>query len=696
VKEKNNLNLMQKYFVLVWLIFFINLNALAQDKESESIKLKLQTATQKEKVSLYLKLSDLAESYDERIGYCERAINIANELKDIELQANANFTIGIYYYTEGKYIDAERCFLESLGYYKKRNDTKSVAKTYYWLATTCRYWGKFYNAVKYAKLGLDLSERLKWAEGIIDATLVTGNIYQAWGDQEQAEIYFTKVLDKLKGREENLSFGFALQGKGNVLFSRGEIDSAKIFYEKSQKVFINIKSKFGHAMALKEISRYYIFKKDYKKAESNLIQALSLVKEIKNKRGLYEVYILEGDLYLKKGNFSRAVELYLAGQNLANQMGLSDEIAENYKTISKLYESKKDNTKALKYFKLYSNFKDSATSLSSSERITEIITTTDAEKKEKESQNLKKENELKKSETSRSYILISAIVIVLILLVSLVFIVLKEFKLRQHHLKTSEEQKAELNSLQFQLNSNFDYADKIQSSIMPDNAALTIPHFIMFRPNERVGGDFYWFKQIENQLVVAVADCTGHGISGAFMSSLGISFLNYLFIGRKELSCAQILEELRTKVKMSLKQDIFDNKVIDVIEMAICIININTLEMQYAGAKHPLYLISNGELKILEASNNPLGAYLKEKPFENQQVQLKKGDNIYMFSNGYMDQFGGKEGKKFKSTHFRDALLAICESDMETQKHLLEKIFDEWKNSKYDQTDDVLVLGMKI
>jgi serine phosphatase RsbU (regulator of sigma subunit) len=687
---------MQKYFVFVWLIFFINLNALAQDKESERIKLKLQTATQKEKVSLYLKLSDLAVSYDERIGYCERAINIANELKDIELQANANFTIGIYYYTEGKYSDAERSFLESLGYYKKRNDTKAVAKTYYWLATTCRYWGKYYNAVKYAKLDLELSERIKWSDGMIDAVLVSGNIYQAWGDQEQAEIYFAKVLDKLKGKEENLSLGFAFLGNGNVLFSRGEIDSARIFYDKSQKIFIKIKSKFGHAMALKEISRYYIFKKDYKKAESNLIQALSLVKEINNKRGLYEVYILEGDLYLKKGNFSRAVELYLAGQKLANKMGLSDEIAENYKTISKLYESKKDNAKALKYFKLYSKTKDSAASISSSERITDIITTTDSEKKEKESLYLKSETELKKSKTSRNYILISAIVIVVILLAALAFIVLREFKLRQHHLSTTEEQKAELNSMQFQLNSNFDYASKIQPAIMPETSALTIPHFIMFRPSEKVGGDFYWFKQIENQLVVAVADCTGHGVSGAFMTSLGISLLNNSFINRKEFDCAQILKELRNKVKISLNQDIFDDKVIDVIEMGICIINLKTLEMQFAGAKHPLYLISKGELKILEASNNPLGAYLKEKPFENQNVQLKEGDNIYMFSNGYMDQFGGKDGKKFKSTHFRDALMAICDSDMETQKHLLEKIFDEWKNSKYEQTDDVLVLGMKI
>jgi serine phosphatase RsbU (regulator of sigma subunit) len=130
--------------------------------------------------------------------------------------------------------------------------------------------------------------------------------------------------------------------------------------------------------------------------------------------------------------------------------------------------------------------------------------------------------------------------------------------------------------------------------------------------------------------------------------------------------------------------------------MAICIVNTDTLQAQFAGANLPLYLIRKGDLQIFKGTNNPVGVYLREKPFESKQVQLQKGDNLYLFTNGYMDQFGGSNGGKFKITHFRDALLAISETEMIAQKKVLENIFEEWKNSKYEQTDDVLVMGIKI
>jgi serine phosphatase RsbU (regulator of sigma subunit) len=687
---------MCKYILIALFLVIAVANVSAQDEQSEKLKLKLQTANQKEKVSLYLKLADLADKNTDRVEYCERAINIANELKDVELQANSYFTLGIYHYTEGNYMDADRSFNESLGFYKKRNDTKSVAKAYYWLATTNRYWGKFNNAIGYAKLCLDLNERTKSPEGIIDANLIYGNIYQTWGDQNQAEVYYNKVLEQSKKKDETLAYGMALLGKGNVCFTRGNIDSAKTFYDNSKQIFVKINSKFGQAMSLREIARYYIFKKDYKKAEADINQSLGILKDINNKRGIYELYILKGDLYFKKAQHSRAVELYLSGQKIATQMGLSEEIAENYRTLSKLYETKKDNAKALKYYKSYAYIKDSIADINSSEQLLQILSSSDTEKKDKEQLLANTSKQLKSAERKNSIILIASIILGLSLIGGLAYVFLQGRKQMQISSLSSAEQQVKIDNYKSELDQNLEYAGKIQASILPDNSKLELEHFIMNRPCEQVSGDFYWFKRIGNQIIVAVADCTGHNVQGSLMTTLGISMLNVLTADKKVFDCAQMLEDIRGKVKMTLKQDIFDDKFIDVIDMALCIINTDTLKMQFSGANMSLLWITNNELRTLKGTNNPLGAYLKEKPFEEQEVQLKKGDNIYMFTNGYMDQFGGKEGKKFKLTHFKDALMAIYPGDMDTQKELLEKIFDEWKNSKYEQTDDVLVMGIKI
>ena len=687
---------MRKIFIIFWLLGFICVTALSQGKDSENLKLKLQNASPKEKVSLYLKLSGLSESYIDKVNYCKRAISISNELKDIELQANSNFTLGIYHYTEGKYYDAERCFTEALGYYNKRNDVNSMMRAYFWLATTNRFWGKYHIAVKYGKLYLDLSVRTKSDEGINDANLILGNIYQAWGDQKQAASYFDQLLKKLGQNNTSNNMGMALLGKGSVYIAKGKIDSALIFYNNSLKIFEKNENKFGKANILKEIGRYHMLKKDYKNAESALMQSLSLFKSMKNNRGVYDLYILEGELYQKKSNSSRAVELYVAAQKLANEMGLSEELAQNYLIISKLYEQKKDNTKAFKYFKLYSTIKDSVDSITHSEQISELMSNSDTLNKQQGTLLKITEKKLQQTKKSKTIILIVLIILCCGFIAALAYVVFKLQNTAKQTELTQKEQSELIESGKRQMDLTLEYATKAQVALLAEPPAIELPHFVFYRPSENVGGDFYWSKKMGKNLIISVADCTGHGVQGAFMSTMGISFLNSIFAEREKFDCAGILEEIRGKVKTLLNQDIFDDKIIDVIEMALCVINTETLEMQYAGAKLPLYRISNGELEIFDAEHNPLGAFAREKPFKNHNIQLKKDDIIYMFTNGYMDQFGGKDGKKFKITHFRDALLAICRSDMRTQKQLLENIFDEWKNSKYEQTDDVLVMGIKV
>ena len=690
---------MNKYLAFAFLICCLSINTLSQENKKDSLLQKLPSAIQKEKLKILVQLSDLSNDYIESINYSSRALIIANEIKDVNYQANINFNIGVLHYSEGKYMYSDKRFIEALAFFEMINDSSSIAKTYYWLALCNKYWGKYRNAIKYAQLSLDLNEKLKSVKGIVDVTLVFGYIYQAWGNQNQAAVYFHRAIKMLDKKSPDLNLGFAKLGKGNVLLAYSKRDSAKLFFDESYQIFLSLKNIYGQALSLRDLARYYMIIKDYKKAETSLDKSLGLLKSINNKRGISEVMVLKGDLYLKKGNYSRAIELYTAGQKLAIEMELHEEIVKNYKTVSKAYESKKDLPKAMKYYKLYSELKDSVFTKETFEQLSEMQTKYETEKKDKENKVLKIDNELKQSVIERQYILVLSVIIVLGLAVALAIIFFRGREIEKKNNQVLEQQKQEIELSHQKITDSINYASRIQSALLPETSSLkksVKDYFVLYKPRDVVSGDFYWSKQINNKLVMVAADCTGHGVPGAFMSLLGISFLTEILSTTVAPNTIDILEKLRHMIKDSLKQDDSHKTTKDGIDMALCILNTDTLELQFAGANMPMYLIRNGKLEIFKGINNPIGIHLKEKAFENIQIQLLPNDSVYLFSDGFVDQFGGKKSEKFKPTHFRNALLAINQADMATQKQMLEDIFEEWKTKANDQTDDVLVLGFKV
>lgn len=265
------------------------------------------------------------------------------------------------------------------------------------------------------------------------------------------------------------------------------------------------------------------------------------------------------------------------------------------------------------------------------------------------------------------------------------------------------EANTEISKKNKDITASIQYAKKIQTAMFPDDLQISkiLPeHFILFKPRDIVSGDFYWIKEIDNNLIIAAADCTGHGVPGAFVSMLGISYLNEI-VQRKEITQAnQILNELRSQIKYSLKQHGQKDQSKDGMDLAICIIDTKSNLMQYAGAYNPLYLIRkvNGEaeLKVIKADRMPVGFFHgKDKSFTNHEIQLEKGDTIYLFSDGFIDQFGGKNNSKFMSKNFRKLLLEIHEEPMYEQKEILNKTFKDWMKEN-TQIDDVLVVGVRV
>ena len=222
-------------------------------------------------------------------------------------------------------------------------------------------------------------------------------------------------------------------------------------------------------------------------------------------------------------------------------------------------------------------------------------------------------------------------------------------------------------------------------------------HFILWRPRDIVSGDFYWMTSRGDETVVLAADCTGHGVPGAFMSMLGVAFLNEIINRNNVLKANEILDQMREYVIKSLHQTGKEGESKDGMDMALCIINHTSNKLQFAGAYNSAYLIRNKELTEIKADRMPIGYSLKnDQPFTLNNIDLQQGDQFYIYSDGFSDQFGGDDARKFMSKKFKELLLQSCHLPMEEQKQNLLKAHLQWRGTKYEQIDDILVIGIKI
>jgi serine phosphatase RsbU (regulator of sigma subunit)/streptogramin lyase len=262
-------------------------------------------------------------------------------------------------------------------------------------------------------------------------------------------------------------------------------------------------------------------------------------------------------------------------------------------------------------------------------------------------------------------------------------------------------QKEHIEEIHKEVTDSINYARRLQTSSLPDKKFLNeyfSESFILFKPKDIVSGDFYWFAKVRNQIIITVADCTGHGVPGAFMSMLGISLLKEIVVKESITQPDIILNRLRNEIIKALGQTGEAGEQKDGMDISLCSIDTDTLEMKWSGANNPCMIIRNREMIELKADKMPIAIYEKMTGFTLHKTILQKNDLIYMSTDGYHDQFGGDNNKKFMSKHFKDLLLAISEKPMYEQKEFLDRTIEEWKNnyvSKYQQTDDIAVLGIK-
>lgn len=274
-----------------------------------------------------------------------------------------------------------------------------------------------------------------------------------------------------------------------------------------------------------------------------------------------------------------------------------------------------------------------------------------------------------------------------------------EEKVKERTLKI-EKQKEEIEEQKKHIMDSIYYARRIQNAILPSLTMIDThlkDYFILYLPKDIVSGDFYWVQETDDLFMVAAVDCTGHGVPGAFMSIVGFNQLNHAVTVKKARTAGGILDELNKGVITTLNESMSETSIKDGMDMALCVFNFESMKADFAGANNPLVLIRDNKLIRYKGDRFPIGAYdgSESLSFRNNEFDIMKGDCLYLFSDGYADQFGGLESKKFMYKKFEELLLEIHSLPLNDQKETLNKTYLKWKGSN-DQVDDILVIGIKI
>lgn len=303
-----------------------------------------------------------------------------------------------------------------------------------------------------------------------------------------------------------------------------------------------------------------------------------------------------------------------------------------------------------------------------------------------------------KNEVNAKYLKKSLLILAVIIIMSLFFILYaRKILVSEYNNKLILAKKNKIiEAKNRDILDSFHYAQKIQAAILPSELEFEksfVDHFIFYQPKEVVSGDFYWFERVDNEVFIAVADCTGHGVPGSILTIICANALDFVLNTKKVQNTDEILNEVRERVIEFLAKGGYEMN--DGMDIALCKFNTDTLKLQYSGAYNPIYIFSENELEVAKACKQPVGRYFKSKSFEFTEYQLKQGDVFYLFTDGFSDQFGGPKNKKYKYKHFKTLLKSLKDEPLVVQNERIKLAFNEWKGDN-EQVDDVCVIGLKV
>jgi serine phosphatase RsbU (regulator of sigma subunit) len=476
---------------------------------------------------------------------------------------------------------------------------------------------------------------------------------------------------------------------------------AQDFNFKSLKIKEELGDKQGEALCLGAIGSIYMTQNKIKEALQYQLKALKILEDIGDAKAQVTTCLGLGSTYEKEHSYQEALRYYEKGLKKATDIDFREGIRQAYGDLSSVYTNLKNYQKALEYTNLFYQEKDSLLNKEVLKQVTEINTKYQTEKKEKEIQLLTKDQLLKDKTLREQRVIRIALIVGLGLFFILSFTLYNRYRFKQKANTLLEQQKKEIQEQNILITDSIDYAKTIQEAVFPsENKMISFfpDSFVLYKPKAIVSGDFYLVGEKDDKIICTVADCTGHGIPGAFMSLLGFNMLENIIEKKDDYMPSVILNELNQKMVSTMTQDP-DNatSVKHGMDASVITIDRKTMQLQFAGAHNPLYQIRDNTLIEIKADKISIGSYKEGKQieFSNHTLPIQKGDVFYLFSDGFPDQIGGPNRKKFYYPPFKELLVSIHKMAMAEQKHFLDQVITSWRGER-DQTDDILVVGIRI
>lgn len=523
--------------------------------------------------------------------------------------------------------------------------------------------GEYEMAFNLAFKGLRISEQNKVA-GVGWDNFGLAVFYYDTKDFENSRIHYSKAFDIFKDLRHEYGMARSSNGLGTVAIAQSRIDDALPLLEFSHTIYQKMSHYAGLSRAATDLGLVEKCRKNYLTAVAYFNEGLALRKEIDHFHGLATSYTELGETYLLMGQHDLATEHLDKGLVLALQLQAHQKQSRIHKLMYDTYKELKNTELALRHFEKYFEVRSRILNDEAANNIKKIQTRFEKEKSEKEAELERFKNiELKKA-------------------------------------NTIIEQKNK------DITDSINYARRIQHSILPSKEILDKcfkNYFVLYKPKDIVSGDFYWSVKTNNRetnqdlSVIAAVDCTGHGVPGAFMSMLGNTLLNQTITDPRIVSASDVLNYLQCKLPDNLKTHGEEQNIRDGMDMSLCIFDLDNNKLQFAGANNPCWIVRNNELTELKADKQAITAStdMEKREFTNYNFELRKDDCVYLFTDGFADQFGGPDEKKFGHRRLRELLLTMSNKPCHDQKKILEKTFEHWRGT-LEQIDDVCFIGVKI
>lgn len=652
---------MKKFFLYIILCFaFVSAEAQNTARIDSLVKVADKEPTDTGKVQVYLRIYGLTKNTNPHIAkdYIEKSNALLKNNLKTHPRAYFNTLIECSFINRsmGNYNDALPYINRAFTFADSLNNSVLAATAYGEKGLLLMNVGDFAKAQECILKEISIRKiRDANDSSIYGAYNNIAIIYAQTGQMPKAEEYFRLALQTAIKINNFQGMGNGYNNLGVIKIMQGKLDSVMYYLEK------------GKAMRHK-------------------------VNDVPHLSGSYNNYAL---YYKEIRKYPLALKYADTAYQLASSVAAQHELIEVLDTYYHLYESMGDYKSALKYYIQRQEILNQVQNKKIDRKVSEYQSSLDLKKKEEELNESKSQLLLKEEKESKQKLKINLMILVILLFCIGIFLVVNKNKKISVANKIISSQKQEIEEKHKDITDSINYAQRIQTSLIISERSLKMKVdnvFVMFKPRDIVSGDFYWFGEKNGYKLLAVADCTGHGVPGAFMSMIGITLLNQIVNEKGITSPAEILNKLREGVIFSLNQTNEEAGKRDGMDVSLIVWN--KQELIYAGANNPCVVISNNEIMELKPDKQPVGLYEKQEPFTEQKVDLKTVDSIYLFTDGVVDQFGGPENKKVKIKLFKEWLGEIATFDSEKQKTELESRFNNWKKNT-DQTDDVLVIGIK-